>query len=199
MHKLPTATCMPSAAPALIQRVPALGLGARIEREIASILARPRETAGMLRDIDDMRERLYASRPARSHFDLKLARGGLVDIDFILQAAILEAAPAFALGSVSSQLPALEALESVGAINAQDAQMLARAYTVFESVNQTARAAAGGLFSPAAAGADLSAAVARAAGAGDIAGAERVLAELRAGVEEIFERRVRAPARASPA
>ena len=43
-------------------------------------------------DVADMRRRMARERPAKSRWDVKLAPGGLVDIEFVIQHAILMAA-----------------------------------------------------------------------------------------------------------
>jgi glutamate-ammonia-ligase adenylyltransferase len=167
-------------------------LCARINAEIDAILAQPRDARKTLRDVDDMRERLYASRPARSDYDLKLVRGGLIDIDFIVQSAVL-ASPSAARRLAPR--PLMAALEKTGALSAQEASVLVEAYQVFEAVNQLARAAAGGVFAPSAAGAPLIAIMARVAGASSLEELDHRLAGLRAAVEILFDRRIRGPAR----
>jgi glutamate-ammonia-ligase adenylyltransferase len=170
-------------------------LCARIDAEIAAILEQSRDPLKTLRDVDDMRERLYSSRPARSAYDLKLARGGLIDIDFILQSAVL-CAPADAAPPRSfAPQRLIAALEKAGRLTAQEGLVLSEAYRVFEGVNQLARAAAGGLFAPSAAGAPLIALMARMAGASTLEEFDARLAALRANVDALFDSRIRSKAR----
>jgi glutamate-ammonia-ligase adenylyltransferase len=66
-------------------------LGARIEAAIEDVLSRPRDVVKTIADVVEMRERLAKERKPRHPFDLKLAAGGLVDLEFIAQSAQLVA------------------------------------------------------------------------------------------------------------
>lgn len=65
--------------------------GHTIDAEIAAIMARPRDAAKTIEDVVTMRALMARERPARHPFDLKLADGGLVDLEFIAQSAQLVA------------------------------------------------------------------------------------------------------------
>jgi glutamate-ammonia-ligase adenylyltransferase len=67
------------------------GLGADIERTIAETLAYPRDPAKTIDDVVSMRALMARERPPRHAFDLKLANGGLVDLEFIAQSGQLVA------------------------------------------------------------------------------------------------------------
>ncbi|HEY0919183.1 bifunctional [glutamine synthetase] adenylyltransferase/[glutamine synthetase]-adenylyl-L-tyrosine phosphorylase [Devosia sp.] len=67
------------------------GLGETIAGAIEDILSRPRDAARTIEDVVAMRARLARERPPRHPFDLKLAAGGLVDLEFIAQSAQLVA------------------------------------------------------------------------------------------------------------
>ncbi|MBN9310892.1 bifunctional [glutamine synthetase] adenylyltransferase/[glutamine synthetase]-adenylyl-L-tyrosine phosphorylase [Devosia sp.] len=66
-------------------------LGADVDREVAAILARPRDSATTIADVLTMRALMAKERPPRHPFDLKLAPGGLVDLEFMAQSAQLVA------------------------------------------------------------------------------------------------------------
>jgi glutamate-ammonia-ligase adenylyltransferase len=67
------------------------GLGARIDAAIEDALSRPRDVAKTIDDVVEMRERMARDRKPRHAFDLKLAAGGLLDLEFIAQSAQLVA------------------------------------------------------------------------------------------------------------
>ena len=67
------------------------GLGERIAGAIEDILSRPRDAAKTVEDVMSMRARMAKERPPRHPFDLKLAGGGLVDLEFMAQSAQLVA------------------------------------------------------------------------------------------------------------
>src|SRR5439155_21289394 len=56
-----------------------------IEDIIRSVLTRPRDPAGTAGDVADMRRAIALEKGEDDVWDLKLAAGGLVDIDFIAQ------------------------------------------------------------------------------------------------------------------
>ncbi len=55
-----------------------------VEAVIASVLARPRDPATLRRDVLAMRRDIAAAKPGGGVWDVKLARGGLVDVEFIV-------------------------------------------------------------------------------------------------------------------
>ena len=67
------------------------GLGDKVDATIAEILSRPRDAAKTIEDVVSMRALMARERPPRHPFDLKLAPGGLVDLEFIAQSAQLVA------------------------------------------------------------------------------------------------------------
>ncbi len=65
-------------------------IGAQFEAIRADVLVTERDPAALAREIVAMRERVYAGHPNRSElFDLKHDRGGMVDIEFIVQYWVL--------------------------------------------------------------------------------------------------------------
>jgi glutamate-ammonia-ligase adenylyltransferase len=65
-------------------------LGERFEAIRTRILTKPRDPAALRKDILDMRRRIEAAHPNRSGlFDLKHDRGGMIDIEFIVQYLVL--------------------------------------------------------------------------------------------------------------
>jgi glutamate-ammonia-ligase adenylyltransferase len=67
------------------------GLGTEIDGEIANVMSRQRDVPKTIEDVTSMRALMARERPARHDFDLKLAEGGLVDLEFIAQSAQLVA------------------------------------------------------------------------------------------------------------
>ncbi|MCB1516388.1 MAG: bifunctional [glutamine synthetase] adenylyltransferase/[glutamine synthetase]-adenylyl-L-tyrosine phosphorylase [Hyphomicrobiaceae bacterium] len=60
-----------------------------LDRAITEALGKDRDRSATLKDITDMRARMLRDRAARHPFDLKLADGGLVDLDFMAQSVVL--------------------------------------------------------------------------------------------------------------
>ena len=67
------------------------GFGEKIEGAIEDVFARPRDVKKTIDDVLTMRALMSRERPPRHPFDLKLATGGLVDLEFIAQSAQLVA------------------------------------------------------------------------------------------------------------
>jgi glutamate-ammonia-ligase adenylyltransferase len=67
------------------------GLCADFERVRDEVLGRPRDVDGVSADVSRMRRRMRAEldRSDAALFDLKQGEGGLVDLEFVLQAAVL--------------------------------------------------------------------------------------------------------------
>ncbi|MCJ2184516.1 bifunctional [glutamine synthetase] adenylyltransferase/[glutamine synthetase]-adenylyl-L-tyrosine phosphorylase [Novosphingobium sp. 1949] len=57
---------------------------AQVEAEIAAILTRPRDPATLARDVLEMRTRMAQHKAAKGPLDVKLTRGGLVDLEFLV-------------------------------------------------------------------------------------------------------------------
>lgn len=72
------------------------GFGEKIESTIEDVFARPRDIGKTIDDVLAMRALMAKERPPRHAFDLKLATGGLVDLEFIAQSAQLVAREAIA-------------------------------------------------------------------------------------------------------
>src|SRR5690606_2484777 len=57
--------------------------------EIEAILATPRDPAKVRREAADMRALIESEKPAASPWDVKLVPGGIIDLEFIAQTAVL--------------------------------------------------------------------------------------------------------------
>ena len=62
-----------------------------VEAAVAEVMAQPRDVGKTVEDVVSMRALMARERPPRHPFDLKLAPGGLVDLEFIAQSAQLVA------------------------------------------------------------------------------------------------------------
>ncbi len=60
-----------------------------IESIVAEILERPRDTVKVFADAVEMRKTLDTEKPPKDFWDIKLAPGGLIDLEFIAQCAAL--------------------------------------------------------------------------------------------------------------
>ncbi|KAA2284358.1 bifunctional [glutamate--ammonia ligase]-adenylyl-L-tyrosine phosphorylase/[glutamate--ammonia-ligase] adenylyltransferase [Arenimonas fontis] len=104
---------------------------AAFDRIRAETLATPRERQTLREEVQAMRRRMRAeldrSRPGR--FDLKQGEGGLVDLEFLLQALVLEHAPARPDWRVPGDTPSLlRELAAAGLL--PEAEALAQAHAL---------------------------------------------------------------------
>jgi glutamate-ammonia-ligase adenylyltransferase len=141
-------------------------------------------------DIADMRRRMARERPARSHWDLKLAPGGLVDIEFILQHEILLAAGAVPDAVNPTSMKALEALAAAGRLTAGEATILRDGLTLQLDLQQALRIATGDGFEPASASEGLKRWLARHLGVKDFASLESLLQRRQADVTVLRTRKL---------
>jgi len=72
-------------------------LGHEVDAAIAEVMQRHRDVEKTIDDVVSMRALMARERPARHPFDLKLAGGGLVDLEFIAQSAQLVAGQSIGL------------------------------------------------------------------------------------------------------
>lgn len=60
-----------------------------VEAEVAAVIALPRDPAKVAREAADMRRMIEQEKPPRDPWDIKLIPGGLIDLEFIAQVAVL--------------------------------------------------------------------------------------------------------------
>ncbi|RNJ46150.1 bifunctional glutamine synthetase adenylyltransferase/deadenyltransferase [Mesorhizobium erdmanii] len=65
------------------------GLCAEVEAEVAAVLGQPRDAAKVKTEAADMRAMIEKEKPARDLWDIKLIPGGLIDLEFIAQVAVI--------------------------------------------------------------------------------------------------------------
>ncbi|MCQ8105450.1 bifunctional [glutamate--ammonia ligase]-adenylyl-L-tyrosine phosphorylase/[glutamate--ammonia-ligase] adenylyltransferase [Methylomonas sp. SURF-2] len=95
------------------------------------ILALPRDLAELKRQVREMREKMreHLDNSAAGTFDLKQSKGGIADIEFIVQFGVLaETAHNPALATYTDNVRLLEGLAAQGFIDADDAALLKKAY-----------------------------------------------------------------------
>lgn len=161
-------------------------LRARVEGVIRAALTAPRDATQTLADVADMRGRLDRERPAKSAWDLKEAKGGLFDVEFIAQGLQLAHGAGHAGVLKSNTLAALKALADAGCLDAAEARELAAAARLYQNVTQVLRLTVDGGFVAADASASLQALVARVAGLASFGEVERLLGETELNVRALF-------------
>ncbi len=111
-------------------------LRGKVEAEIARRLRERREAAAIRRDGRSMREKMAASYSDRNTWDLKYAKGGLVDIEFIAQSLQLTHAPARPQVLDTNTIAALEKLATAGLVEGGDARDLIAAARLQQALTQ---------------------------------------------------------------
>lgn len=92
-------------------------------------------------DILDMRRRLWKERAPRGDWDLKLVDGGLIDLEFVLQQAMLLSGDEACV--IPTTQEAIETLAERGLLEADEAETLSSAFGLLQSLQQVQRLAVG--------------------------------------------------------
>jgi glutamate-ammonia-ligase adenylyltransferase len=120
------------------------GIRDRVANAIQATLCRPRDPDKLLRDVADMRARVATHRPPKGPWDFKLLRGGLFDVDFIVQYLCLRHASAHPAILCPDPLAALARLTEADLIRREHAARLSRAYRLFTDLQGLMRLALDG-------------------------------------------------------
>ncbi len=127
---------------ALVRARPVCGdaeLCRQIETVIAKVVSRKRDTDALKRDIRAMREKIDAARGSTDPWTLKMVRGGLVDLEFTAQYAVLAG-----LDRISGEPTGQTLLRAgkAGILQAADVEQLHRAAILQNALFQGLRVAA---------------------------------------------------------
>lgn len=113
-------------------------LSQRFEKTRAEILMQKRDSSLLLQEVCSMREKMrthLASGSQDDQFDLKQDRGGIVDIEFMVQYLVLNHANAYPdLVDYTDNIRILDTLETHELLSAEEAEALREAYRVLRSV-----------------------------------------------------------------
>jgi glutamate-ammonia-ligase adenylyltransferase len=163
-------------------------LGARAMEIVRTVLTRRRDPAVVRRDVKAMRKLISSTKGDAQPWDLKLAVGGLTDIDFAAEAIVLAHA---------ADHPELAAL-GMGALFAEaarrdllplaDADTFSAGHRLMNDVIHWQRLTIDGAFDPASVPGPVMRLIARAANAPDAKVLASTLGDSRAGVRGAFER-----------
>ncbi len=158
-----------------------------LDAAIDAALRRPRDPDSLLEAVRDMRALMRRERPASGPWDLKLADGGLVDIEFAAQALQLRhAAHGGPLRANTGD--AMEALAAAGLASPEALAALADAWRLQQALQQVLKLAVEDVRDPAAEPQGLHQLLAEAGGAPDFNGVRRRLADAQAAAHAAFSR-----------
>ncbi len=166
-----------SASPAFREKIAAL---------IRSVLTRPRDAASTAGDVADMRKAIALEKGEDDIWDLKLAAGGLVDIDFIAQyLQLVHASKKPEILSVST-LQVLDNAARLGVLPQSDAEILRSATRLYHDLTQIIRLCVTGKFNPETSGDNLLHVMARAGDTPDFSTLEARVRETQGEVRRVF-------------
>ena len=154
---------------------------------VEAALRQPRKPAATRRDVADMRALMHRERPAHGVWDLKLAPGGLVDVEFAAQT--LQILGAAGGGRLTPSTPgALTAAADEGRLSNTAARALFDSWRLHQAVAQTLKLALQDGASPADEPAGFQQLLAQAGGVRDLAALESALETARRRARKVCER-----------
>jgi glutamate-ammonia-ligase adenylyltransferase len=171
------------------------GLCRRVTETISAILRTPRDTDRLVIDVADMRRRIAGENPRPSPWDLRNRRGGLLDLEFIVQFLMLRHAASSPQTLCRGTAEAMTALGKAGLLPPAAVHELGAAATLLRNVQAVlsligdGSTAAGALAEPDAA------ALAACVGAIDLARLEADISAAAACVRTWYKRLIEQPAR----
>ena len=163
-------------------------LGRRIVELAREALCHKSADPKITEDVADMRRRMARERRPRSVWDVKLAPGGLVDIEFVIQHAILRSANDAPGAIQPGSLDAVKALAGAGALAPAAAATLIEGLTFQLHLQQAFRIATGDQFDPESASPGLRAWLANHLGLKEFSALEYRLAEVQDAVAALRNR-----------
>lgn len=120
------------------------GLCGEVEAEVVAVLGQPRDAAKIKAEARDMRAMIEQEKPPRDLWDIKLIPGGLIDLEFIAQVAVIT-------GQVEAGARATGTAEILsrlvpGFADAGVRQELGNAYALYLALTQMTRLCLTGAF-----------------------------------------------------
>ena len=120
--------------------------GADVTRSVKDILTAKRDPKAVFKDVRAMRELIAQEKGDDDPWDMKLARGGLTDLDFMAQGLVLAHAQKHPkLAGLSTEATFAEA-QSFGLLSQDDARTLIDAHRLFNDIFQWQRLTIEGKF-----------------------------------------------------
>ena len=161
---------------------------ASVTAEIKKRLTTPPDAEKILRDAADMRAKIALQFPGDNRWDLKYVPGGIIDIEFIVQALQLLHAHAHPKILDTNIVASLEKMAVANVLARTDADVLIAAAELEQALTQILRMALDGPLRTEEAAPSLKALLARAGQAPDFAALEAALFVHQTRIRAIFER-----------
>ena len=163
-------------------------LRAEVEAIVDAELSRPRDPALVAREISDMRELVAKEKGDQDRADIKLLRGGLIDVEFIAQFMVLAFAATHPQLLIVSTAETLRRAGEAQLLAPDDAQRLLDAHRFYTDVIQMQRIALPADMKPDVAPAPVRLRIAAGAGLPDEARLDRQIVDTADAVAAIFAR-----------
>ena len=167
----------------------------QIADAIGAVLGAKRDARRLLVDVADMRRRIADENPRPTRWDLKNRRGGLIDLEFIVQYLVLREAASSPQLLCRSTEQALRALGAAGVLPPQAQQELLDALALLRQVHALLTLLRGGLSEEEALSEVDAATLARCAGGVDFARLDADISAAAGRVRGWYRRLIEKPAR----
>ncbi|HEY7458053.1 MAG TPA: bifunctional [glutamine synthetase] adenylyltransferase/[glutamine synthetase]-adenylyl-L-tyrosine phosphorylase [Xanthobacteraceae bacterium] len=161
---------------------------ARIDAEIRAVLRTDRDRQTVARDVLEMRRAIAEDKGEDDRWDLKCAKGGLIDLEFIAQYLQLVHARARPEILDTHTGRVLEAAQAMRLFGRADGETLRAAFALYHDLTQVLRLCLAQRFEPGKAGPGLLALLARAGELPDFPRLEAYLIDTQTKVRRIFEK-----------
>jgi glutamate-ammonia-ligase adenylyltransferase len=171
------------------------GLCQRISETLVAVLRSPRDPEQLLIDVAAMRRRIAEDNPRPSPWDLRNRRGGLIDLEFIVQYLVLRRAAASPQILSRRTTEAIDALGKAGLLPPGAQHELGEAAALFRNVQSVLALLTDGLPPTAVLAEPDAAALAACAGAIDFARLDADITAAAARVSGWYDRLIEQPAR----
>jgi [glutamine synthetase] adenylyltransferase / [glutamine synthetase]-adenylyl-L-tyrosine phosphorylase len=170
------------------------GLRRRVEIAIREALTRPRDVTKLKTDIAEMRALMARENGAKSVWDIKHWRGGLIDIEFIAQYLQLRHAAERPDVLARNTRAAIERAAAAGCLQPEDARVLLDGLHLWQVLQAVLRLVVEGEFDPGTAPEEIGPLLARAAGMVDFAVLQSTILTRASAVKALFDAMLPTPA-----
>jgi [glutamine synthetase] adenylyltransferase / [glutamine synthetase]-adenylyl-L-tyrosine phosphorylase len=158
----------------------------RVTDTIKDVLTMPKDKAVLLKDVSEMRRRIFAENGSTNPWDLKHVQGGLVDIEFIAQALQLVHGEKHPKVLGQNTIEALRNLGREGCVEDRVIEDLVEAAELHHNLTQVTRVCVEGALDPETASQNLRSLVAKAGEEASLDAVEKKLARAQVKVHQHF-------------
>jgi len=161
---------------------------ADVSASITSVLQNVRDKSALAKSVREMRALIAQEKGDSDPWDLKLASGGIIDVEFIAQYLVLLHSKTYPQILETDCALVLQKSGEVGILDPADADLLVGAHRLYSTVTQMMRLTIEGSFDPKTIAKGVLRRIAAAADCPDFVRLERQLTETRQNVRTLFNR-----------